>query len=121
MGRMSLRKTIDSVLEKKDKIIQYIGGLSIGFCIGVCVHELIHNQDKWKKTLDNGLKNLKSRVPTNVKELTNGKEQINKKNEKYESKRQSRHTNEAKNNKTDDHRNQLEVIEEKATQEKRKT
>jgi len=37
------------------------------------------------------------------------------------SKRQSKHSNETKNSKTDDHRNQLEVIETPGTQEKHKT
>merc|ERR1712135_224447 len=108
-------------MEKKGQIIQYIGGLSIGFCTGVCVHELIHNQEKWRNTLDSGIKNLKLKTPTNLKKSPNDNEQINKENEKSESKRPSRHTNEIKNNKTDDHRNQLEVIETRATQEKRKT
>merc|ERR1712126_203688 len=121
MGIISLRKTIDSVMEKKEQIIQYIGGLSIGFCIGVCGHELIHNQEKWRKTLNNGMKNLKSETPTNLKKLTNGNEQIDKENEKNEFKLQSGHTNETKNNKTDDHMNQLEIIETRATQEKHKT
>merc|ERR1712126_49541 len=121
MGIISLRKAMDSVMEKKEQIIQYIGGLSIGFCIGVCGHELIHNQEKWRKALDNGMKNIKSRIPTNLKESTNGNKQINKENEKNEPKRQSRHTNETKNDKTDDHGNQQEVIETRSTQEKRKT
>jgi len=108
-------------MEKKEQIIQYIGGLSIGFCIGVCGHELIHNQEKWRKTLNNGMKNLKSKIPTNLKKLTNGNDQINKENQKNESKLQSRHTSETKNNKTDDPMNQLEVIETRAAQETRKT
>merc|ERR1712136_267091 len=206
-------------MEKKEQIIQYIGGLSIGFCTGVCVHELIHNQEQWRNTLDSGIKNLKLKIPTNLKKSPNGNEQINteKKGKKmqenstaditqelwktqgsknipsgsdiqdqandnkgYEkeikrneedlkltvkanqnpasskntiknqnktsnssstsddsdekddvdmsqtkkaalSKRTSRHTNETKNDKTDDHRNQLEAIETRATQEKRKT
>merc|ERR1712136_297424 len=108
-------------MEKKEQIIQYIGGLSIGFCTGVCVHELIHNQEQWRNTLDSGIKNLKLKIPTNLKKSPNGNEQINKENEKSESKRPSRHTNEIKNNKTDDHRNQLENFETRATQEKRKT
>merc|ERR1712198_409965 len=108
-------------MEKKEQIIQYIGGLSIGFCTGVCVLELIHNQEKWRNTLDSGIKNLKLKTPTNLKKSSNGNEQINKENEKSESKRPRRHNNEIKNNKTDDQRNQLEVIETRATQEKRKT
>jgi len=103
-------------MEKKEQIIQYIGGLSIGFCTGVCVHELIHNQEKWRNTLDSGIKNLKLKIPTNLKKSSNGNEQINKENEKSESKRPSRHTNEIKENKSDDQRNQLEVIETRAAQ-----
>merc|ERR1712136_525673 len=74
-------------MEKKGQIIQYIGGLSIGFCTGVCVHELIHNQEKWRNTLDSGMKNLKLRIPSNLKESSNGNEQVNMENERSESKR----------------------------------
>jgi len=79
---MSLKKIFDPILENKQQIIQYVGGVSLGYCIGFGVHEFIHNKNQWKNVLDRKMKNFKVVSVMKNKNLSNneGKTRMKKRN-----------------------------------------